>query len=397
MHLHRHEINLKIKEKYKVKKSIFLIPLLIPLLIFGFNKTNFKPLWNDEINTQTKTLNQSYSNILLRNHVFDDSLAPLFYIQQKILCDLFRYQTPQEWLKGDWSYRDRYSNVFLRILPVFWMSLSFLLLFIYFSNRFNLFIGFLSLFIAFSTHILLAYWAEARPYGLWVFFTVVQLLLFIELIEAPVVGAKKWVWLSIIHIALSLTCILSFFQITIVSMILFLFKERRWNRYIFLLAVPLIFIYFYKPFLHSVTFFCQVRDIFYSILPKERINIFQLYPLLLGLYFLQSKKLISPLFLNSTLLKIAPFFIALFLMVFAVFIFLSYLWGHATGGVQVVTPRHVIFLAPLEVIAETYLIGILWESFKHLFWMRLLILAIITFFYFPPFNIFSFGFLAFAS
>ena len=115
-----------------MKRVSLLLLVFIPLLIIGFNKTKYKPMWNDEINTQAKTLNQSYSNILLRNHIDDDSLAPLFYIQQKMMCDLFSYQTPASWLKGDWSYRDSYSNIFLRIIPVFWMSAAFLLLFITF-------------------------------------------------------------------------------------------------------------------------------------------------------------------------------------------------------------------------------------------------------------------------
>jgi hypothetical protein len=222
-----------------VKQSYFPILFLSILLVFilqalGYTLAIHKPLWRDELNTQTYTINESYADLLSGKNEMEGNKSPFFYIQQKIFCDVFHYQTPAAWLQGRWDYVDPFSNIFLRILPVFWMSSFFLLLFLYFSFRFNIFFGLFGLLAGLSSPLLWLYWAEARPYGLWVLLTGLQMILFLEILIDKKNTDKKWFCLGLVNIFLSLTCILSLFQIGIVCAML-LFKERRWHQYIFYL------------------------------------------------------------------------------------------------------------------------------------------------------------------
>ena len=98
--------------------------LLAVCLAGGFLMAQNKPLWNDEMFTLIANVNgQTYGSILL-GKVSEGNVAPLFYWIQKAICDLAHYSVPSQWIKGEWGFRDPYSEILLRIQPVFWMSLS---------------------------------------------------------------------------------------------------------------------------------------------------------------------------------------------------------------------------------------------------------------------------------
>ena len=358
---------------------IFLL-FFILLLLTGFSLAVQKPLWGDEIFTQVDIIHQSYSNLLLVNYPESgNSNAPLFYILQKAFCDLFHFDIPQEWLSKTPLLSETSANIFLRILPVIWMSLAFLVILIYFSYRFNLLFGMLGLFLALSSPILWTHWAEARPYGLWVLLTCLQMTIFIQLLEEKTLSFKKIIGLGAVHLALSLTCTLSIIQIVTVSLLL-LFKKYRWYQYLFLLGLPSGIVYFYRPHLpfNDLLFIPSVGQIFNSALSGELITILFFYPLMLVLYYLQNKKAAPQIFVDDSILKSSPFFLAIFILILEACSFLSYLRWHAAGINQIMMPRHVIFLAPVGVIAVTYLLGCLWQSLSKCLWLKIPVFAVIA-------------------
>lgn len=367
-----------------MKQPPALILFLSLLLVFilqtlGFLLAIHKPLWRDELNTQTYAINESYADILSGKNEMEGNTSPFFYIQQKIFCDIFHFQTPQPWLEGHWEYTDPFANIFLRILPVSWMSSFFLLLFLYFSFRFNIFFGFLGLFVGLASPMLWLYWAEARPYGLWVLLTALQMILFLEILHEKTSSYRKWLCLSLVNIFLSLTCILSFFQIGIVCVML-LFKERRWHQYILPFAIPMLFIYYYKPHSPSfdLIFLLTVQQMIFSTLPSNRLCILLIYPVLLRIYSLQGQKMLPKIFPNDDILTVFPFFLSILLMIIAIILFFATLQGHATGRGQYVIQRHIIFLIPVSIIGITYLLGLLWQSLKSYFWIKILIFIVIA-------------------
>ena len=71
-----------------MKNSTVFIILLSLLLAFilqtlGFILSIHKPLWRDEINTQTYTINESYTDILLGKDKMEGNVAPLFISSKK--------------------------------------------------------------------------------------------------------------------------------------------------------------------------------------------------------------------------------------------------------------------------------------------------------------------------
>lgn len=349
------------------------LPVFAALQTVGLSLAAHKHLWGDELHTQRYSINASYSDLLLGHNKEEGNTAPLFYVPQKILCDLFRFQTPDSWLQGQWQYTYPFADVFLRTLPVLWMSSFFLLVFIYFARRFNLLLGVFGLLTALSSPALWWHWAEARPYGLWALLTGLQMFLFLDILREKNKINRRWHYLSAVHILLSLTCALSIFQIVIVCAML-LFKERRWLQYIFLLGVPLIFIYFYKPHTQEVIFISSVTELMLSAVPLNHLAILLLYPLLLRVYLLPNQKMI-PL---EEIKKVFPFFLAILLMITAIFLFLTTLHNHATAQGQYVVERHIVFLVPVSIIGITYLSGLLWNSLKLHGWMRNSALAMVA-------------------
>ena len=252
-----------------------------------------------------------------------------------------------------------------------------LLLFLYFSFRFNIFFGFFSLLTAFSSPALWLYWAEARPYGLWVLLTALQMILFLEILNEKKNTDRKWLCLSGVNIFLSLNCILSFFQIAIVCAMLLL-KERRWHRYVFAFAVPMLFIYFYQPHAPSsdFVFIITVSQIVFSIVPLNQLFILLFYPVLLRIYSLHNQKLIPKIY-HEAIVTVSPFLSAIFQMFITKIIFLTVLHTHATGRGQFVLQRHVLFLIPVTVIGISYISGLLWKILKPHFWLRISTLMLI--------------------
>jgi hypothetical protein len=247
------------------------------------------------------------------------------------------------------------------------------MLFHFFSRRFNGWLGVLSLWVALSSLMLWWYWAEARPYGLWVLLTACQMFFFIDIIENPLPSRKQWILLYLSHIFLALTCVLSVIQITVIAAVALL-KDRHWEKCIFLLFIPLGLIFYYKPAggANEVIFTMTVDQVLRDNIARDRLYVFLFYPLLLLLYFFRGK---FHLKMDNLVVKSSAFFAAVFAMILMTVLFLAYLREHALGQGQYVVSRHIIFLMPVGIIAATYLTATVWETLKGMKWMRILFIA----------------------
>jgi len=268
----------------KINKVLALLLFLICLRI-GFHQAYHKQVWNDEIYTHMTNVSAiSYGDILL-GRVKEGNTCPLFYLIQKTICDITQYTAPPQWSgpNRDWQFSNLESQILLRINPVIFMSLFIVSIFYYFSRYFSVWAGLYSIVISFSSFMLWSYWAEARPYALWVFLTTLQSLIFLYLIRES--GNKKQGWrgLSIVHVLLSLTVVISIIQIIIVSVLLWLVLEKNWRKYIALCVVPVIIgcVYYALSPKYEFWFKDGPWALINASIPKDRFLIFFMFVLCL--------------------------------------------------------------------------------------------------------------------
>ena len=145
----------------------------------------------------------------------------------------------------------------MRINPIIFMSLSIVMIFYFFNRNYSLLAGIYSLFISMSSFMVWFYWAEARPYALWVFLTTCQSLILLSLINEESFNARLWRLLTFVHILFCFTIIFGIIQIAATTVLLWLFYERRWKKYIGLFLLPLVVSVLY--YITSPTFFFQFK------------------------------------------------------------------------------------------------------------------------------------------
>lgn len=255
-------------------KRIFPFAVLIFLMCLGigFWIAANKYVWNDEYYSVTNsTLKRTYVEIL-QGRVDEGNNSPLFYITEKVLCDLTHYKAPQAWVEGDRSYDEFYSRIFLRIIPVIFMSLAIAIIFWYFATYYSAWTGVYALFVTLSSYMVWSYWAEARPYAMWFFLTTVQSLIFITLLKK----GFNWglmAWMTITYYFLSLTVVFGAAQIAISAILLGIFLDRRWYKYLPGAIIPIgicIFYYSTAP-KYEFWFLNTPIELFMANIPKDRL------------------------------------------------------------------------------------------------------------------------------
>lgn len=131
------------KESSTARKHAVLLALSLLLFFvcfrFGLILAESKPIWNDEFYSQLANVQGLSYGKMMAGQVNEGNNAPLFYLIQKVICDIASYQAPEAWVKGDWGYSDYYSRILLRVSPVFFMSLAAVFIFYYFSRVYSIF------------------------------------------------------------------------------------------------------------------------------------------------------------------------------------------------------------------------------------------------------------------
>ena len=362
-----------------LKSKLWMVYILSGLLFltcfkFGLLLAEHKPLWNDEIYTQIGNVaNKSYIDMLLGN-IEEGNNSPLFYILQKGLTELVRYQTPDLW-----NNQNNYDRLLLRLNPIFFISLSITGIFFYFFRFHSLWMGIYALFITASSFMLWTYWAEARPYGLWFALTTFQSLIFLQLSLKVKNEKNLMMMLMIVHFLLSLTVVFSLAQIAIVSFLLWVLGQRHWKTYLTLTIIPsliALFYYFNAP-KYKFWFDLSPEQLIRDCFSRDRFYILFIFMFFIPFYFLQHKYKKFILFKNNDFIKAMPYLGLTVLMLLAAFLLLFiFKWGENIDREGFpISSRYFIYLTPIGIISTTYLSMKVFKGLSANRWIQIPVLS----------------------
>lgn len=310
------------------------------LCSLGLQRSEVKPLWVDEIATWRDSVDRSsYGDILTRPFLSDQTEGntfPLFYLIQKAIVDLADLEVPID-LTPSVAYDEPVALQVLRIQPVVFMALTVLIIFWYFFSSYNFVWAIVSLAACASTYSFWHFFAEARPYALWMFLCTCQLLLFLRATSDPsLLKSDSLRALAFVHILLSFTVIFSLIPILTCGLTLFLLGVRDFKRLALTIALPAALCLFYYSFSMRLGFYYNFgpHSLVFSALPADRLVI--LFLALIGAGI--ARKRPSPVYL----------FVASFLAATISLCSVFWLKQVAPGEGFEISNCYFVYLAPLE-------------------------------------------------
>ena len=345
------------------------------LFATGLHIASQKPLWNDErYSLAVSTLGASYQNLVM-GHLSEGNNSPLFYVLQKIQCDLTSFHFPESWFKGEWVENSE-AQLFIRVQPVLYVALALAALFYYFSVRECVFLGVYACAIALSSFMLWSYTMQARPYAMLFALTLIQLLFVMEILGFPNrFKSLRWGLIGIL-VALAFLSAVSLIQVVIVSAVIGLFVDRQWKTYILLTIVPVAICLYYQAVAIKLSFFFADGPLALvnANIPNDRMFILVLGGCYIAWEYWRTKRLTAT----------GKFFIfsCLILAAYAVLV-LKLQWTEAVGkGSFQVSNRYFMSLTPVGIIAVTVLSNELIKGLPHqiLKWMWVIVLAGLLYF-----------------
>jgi len=315
---------------------------------------------------------------MLSGKISEGNNSPLFYVTQKTFWALIGYKIPKPWRSGQWL-EDKSAEIFLRLVPIFCMSLMMTLVFYFFSRFYSILTGFYSLFLSLSSTMVWFYWTQGRPYALWMLLTTVQALIFLYLTLEKRISSKTWLGLITVNFLLSLTSLFGLIQIGVVSALLWLFVNRRWQDYIFLTVIPVVICIFYYIQVpkYNWWFSLSPEQLIRECFSRDRFYILILYFVFFMLFSLQKKTNAFRLFLDDRLLRGRLYFFMTVMMVVAaclvLWIFKAFEHRNPNHAGFPVSSRYFAYLTPIGIIASTFFSIELIRSFQHKRWMQAVI------------------------
>lgn len=337
--------------------------LFMGLLGAGFLYSQVKPLWNDELYTQTKSIEKISYGQILAGQVPEGNNSPLFYLLQKGLCDLTGYRLPFLW-KGEWYVSEPAGQVILRVLPNVCMALSLMAVFYFLSVKYSYWAGAYGLLTGLLTPAVWLFWAEARPYALWFALTTAQIFLFWDAIEKGRAAGKV---LTLCNLLLCLTIFFGVVQVAVVSALIFFFIEKRSAKSLLPAGLPILAGLFY---------FSRAAKYQFN-LPADRISLitdnvvaenFVLLSVFCGFVLLQNLKRGKDEQTPSGRTGLWSFVAAMFL---SAVLMLGVFYLMSDPGEQrfEIANRYFIFLAPVGIIAMPVMAAELLGVFRQNLWM----------------------------
>jgi hypothetical protein len=263
-------------KSFSTRRPIVLSALLfIFLLCVGFHIAKTKFLWTDEIYTQLSSIDHKTFDQILRGTIEEGNNNPLFYILQKSVINIFQYKAPSHWT-GLAKVYDPKSQIILRFVAIVVMAVGLCFVFYYFSTRYSLFAGSLALVLFLTSGPIWSYWAEARPYGLWISLAIIQLLSFREVYLTK---NQRWSWvLFCSNLLMSLTILFGIFQILATSFLI-AYREKSLKRFIALSGLPLLLTaYYYVSAPHYAFYFDKnPLELVFSLVSPNYLIVFVIY------------------------------------------------------------------------------------------------------------------------
>jgi hypothetical protein len=309
------------------------------LLVGGFNLSEHKLLWTDELYTQQTAIDAHSYMGLLSLKFPDGNKNPLFYVIQKTVCHIFSYHLPVYFPREIYSTRDIPSQIILRIPSDFYMSLALAFIFYFFTRFYSIFAALYALCVALATPMVWMYWVEARPYPLWFLLTTIQLLLLLSFVViSPKIKKVKSIFL--VHVLLAFTTPASMFQISIVALMLWWKGRTNIKQLGLIWALPMGIALFYYFFDRTATIktYMFSSNLFDAVMP-ERLFVYVIYALMAWVLPEKYKKISW----NAFFLPVFLLFLASGLLVLFVDLFTK-------NSGQGFFSRYLIYLAPPDIL-----------------------------------------------
>lgn len=321
-----------------------------------------KPLWNDEIYTQTKL--DTHSNpIILKGEIPEGNNAPLFYLLQNFITDGLSYHLPFEW-RGEWYVADFKGQQIMRLQPVLCMSLMLALIYYHFAFNGSVLAGCYALGVSLSSYMVWAYWAEARPYTLWMLLSAAQILLFLSIIKDNSIK-RNWWMLIWVHWLLAFTVVVSLPQVVIVSALLWYFSKEKKDikRYVVMAFLPMVITLFYysKAPIYWYQLIAPVKLFFDNITPMQIVLLISWVILFLW----RARDAVSEQVAISR-----AFFLLFFAVVLSSVLMLLVIALKSVPGAGETSSRMLIYLTPYSIIGTVLASEYFWNKSKDLFWIR---------------------------
>ncbi len=352
--------------------------LFLCFLAVGFILAEHKPLWVDEVYSQHGIETLSYRQIL-SGKINEGNNFPLFYGIQKVVCDLARYKPGT--LAPEAEVDDRKALLLLRLAPNVCMSLFFAAIFYFFGRYYSLGAGCWALVVALlSPSIdLWSYWAEARPYALWLLLTAAQVYCYLLVVRFERDRSDLWKWLAVVHALLSLTVVFGVMQAVVASGLLWLFKEKRLSQYLWLTAFPVVtglFYYLGAPKYHFWFADGGPCQLLLTCVPAEYFLIGAVGAVFLVFSHAAGKRPAKEADGGRGLAY--AFFLLMFLPAFVVLgLFqMSQVTDHQQGFE--ISHRYLIYLTAVSIIAINVCCLDVFRALKDRPWLRLNVLVVVT-------------------
>jgi len=339
--------------------------VFVASLCIGYALSRIHPLANDELFTQVASIEHlSYADILTLR-IPEGNVSPLFYLIQKTALDLFHFRLPFVW-NGDWFVKDLASQVMMRIPANIFMSLAITFVFYFFSRVYSPFAGIYSLLISFSSYMVWAYWAEARPFPLWYLLTTIQVLSLLYLLKEKREKRRALWALTITHLLLALTVVFGAVQIAAASLILFLSGERKGRKYFALTVLPVIlcFCYYFGSPRYSFFFSDSPIQLICASLPKERLALIIVLGGVLNFIFHDKGKRAGLEVFKDPNAAYLAFFVSM-LMGNAAILILFMIKAHGRQDGFPLSNRYFIDLVPVGTIALTLFSVEMWRRLRE--------------------------------
>jgi hypothetical protein len=378
------------------------------VFLSGFFLSAGKPLWLDEHYSLIHSVGgASYREIFSGRTKWEGNNSPLFYALQKALCDLVSYsprglETTQgrpvklrvpspDPKKAQYVqvmrfqdsifYGDPFSNVYLRLISLFFMALAPASLFYFFALRYSMWLGAFSALLCMSSWLFWWYGFEARPYIHLFTLTVLQILAVLALAGRERDAGKLWRYLTAVNILLALVFTTSALQIMVAALCVWCYARPTINfqRLWWAFGLPAVIIGYYY-ILSIKTRYCWGGPLWHKfsfVMSFEALFIIALLTLYVALSWMHRERKWRP----STWLRwldknehdqMRVVLCLAWILVFLYLLALLYVKSRGLSLEQGGAPwanRYLISLAPMGIVAMTFFGRVIVLAFRPL-WVR---------------------------
>lgn len=308
-------------------RNIFLTSLIFIISLYiGFVLAERNPIENDESYSQHNSIQKLSYVAILQGKVQEGNNCPLFYILQKGFGQITKFELRTTWVMEQFVC-EKSSQWMMRFLPIVFMSTGIALCFYYFYERYGILAAFIAAGLFMTTPMTWIYWAQDRPYGLWILLTSAQTILLSEYFIFNNKTPAFWCSLTLTH---WLLCLCSGFGMA-QTLLAYTLIRKEWLTAFILPAAVGIFYALHAPRYHFRVP-TEWTGLIFANLPIERLAL-----LVLGAFAL--KKFIPITLWLSSLLGFGLLLIA------------SVFHQHTPGieGFEL-SARYLLFLLPASII-----------------------------------------------